>query len=312
MKLEWGGDIQCVGQSAAQHTEDFRMAAPSTAGGWVQVAAGDEHMCAVSADGQLSCWGGSRVDAVGQHVVQSSEKSWLAVAAGTDFTCGIAQGYMDSTGQAVHVYELQCWGTGMLASGWLVVSQAAAAGGGVAMVDVGQTYACVIVRDSGALACWGDTTAAMQAPAGAYKTLSVAANRGACALRVDDTLVCWGQLWAHRVAGSMVYVYEYDTSTFGTFDAVTVTDEWMCARRADDHTLWCVGLIVPKIFRTYSNVYGGAVREMGASVDTLCVMSPEKTLQCFGSGLLGRRIANELSQLALEQGYTDGVPVAAL
>jgi hypothetical protein len=275
-------------------------------GGWVQVDAADEHGCAVAATGKLQCWGGGRLLSTGAHLVQNNTASYLAVATGTDFTCAIAQGYLDQSGTAQDLYALHCWGAGALSNGWAEVAEAAAAGAGVAAVDLGKTYGCVIMRADGTLKCWGDTSTPMIPPAGSYKDVNVAEKFGACAIRVDDVLVCWGALWTRPDgSGGKLYSFEYTSGTYGTFDAVTVADTWMCARRTADRSLYCMGGLVPRLFRTTASIPASAVREFGSDADTLCIVSADGKLTCYGGGALGNRLALSVRK-ASQQQSTDG------
>lgn len=307
--VQWGGDLRCVGESRRGFGVNFRYPSPSPHGGWVQVDAGDTHICAVAANGLLKCWGDSRVADGGPHVVSDSGP-WLMVNTGRDFTCAIAQGQLNTTGYPVDRNKLHCWGTGPLQAGWNSIAQEP---GGVLTVDVGTNFACAVLRASGALRCWGSGLAMLTPPNGEFSTVSVAQGSGACALRVSGAMVCWGDMWASRdAAGQVTYSYEYDISTYGAFNAVTVADEWFCARQAADNRLFCRGSLVPRIFRTYSSVFSDVVREFGSNTDTLCVMNVQGRVQCWGSGQLGKQVAVGTMMAGLAENSVSGLAALAM
>jgi alpha-tubulin suppressor-like RCC1 family protein len=135
---------------------------PLPSGGpFVAVTAGYDHVCALRADGTVSCWGATPAPA-GPRFAQ--------IDASEDQTCGLTTDH-----------ELRCWGHshGALPTGTFVD------------VATGPVYSCAL-RSDGEAVCWGATTAPDGIPVqpGPFVDLTASA-RGACGLRPDGTTTCW-------------------------------------------------------------------------------------------------------------------------
>nr|MDQ3035666.1 hypothetical protein [Myxococcota bacterium] len=77
---------------------------------WSRVAAGENHTCGIREGGALYCWGRNEAGQLGVGVVSErvspparvgDRSDWIAVDAGSDFTCGVRAGG-----------TLWCWGNG--------------------------------------------------------------------------------------------------------------------------------------------------------------------------------------------------------
>jgi alpha-tubulin suppressor-like RCC1 family protein len=129
---------------------------------WLEVAAAEEHTCAIAAPGRLYCWGNNRSGQLGTGEAAGQQNAPTRVAsvyddfehvfAGGDSTCAFRGGG-----------TLYCWGaTGELLAGTgdigtpEVVDEPVIvlAGSKFTEVSLGSDHACA-VRDDGALLCWG-------------------------------------------------------------------------------------------------------------------------------------------------------------
>ena len=156
----WGADSngeQGNGAGGAQPAP-APITAPPTVTGWIDLAAGLNHTCAVAEGGSLWCWGRNANGQLGdgtttsqpapKQVLPAGAADFVRVVASGDFTCALrAAG------------ALLCWGRN----------------------DVGQTGN-------------GTTTTPVTTPVavGNYLTVSAGANH-ACAVAPDHTLHCWGR-----------------------------------------------------------------------------------------------------------------------
>jgi alpha-tubulin suppressor-like RCC1 family protein len=175
------------------------------------VAAGDEHTCAILADTSVRCWGLNADGELGVNTVSWQNPTPLdpgltgvtAIAAGQSHTCaalGAAGG-------------MKCWGwnwAGQLGTGnTLQQTVPAAVGGGVAgntisKIAAGENHTCAI-DSGGALYCWGqnryygsvgdgtssaDRTTPVLVP-GSWLSV-VAGDRFTCAITAANSLHCWG------------------------------------------------------------------------------------------------------------------------
>jgi hypothetical protein len=75
-----------------------------------------------------------------------------------------------------------------------------------ASVDAGSGFACG-VRVDGTLVCWGDDTHGQASPPAGTFTSVVAGTFSACGVRTDGSATCWGDL---------------STAPDGTFQSVTI------------------------------------------------------------------------------------------
>jgi alpha-tubulin suppressor-like RCC1 family protein len=118
---------------------------------YTQVAVGDEHACAIRADGRIGCWGRQPVvdTVLAVPTLSSDVSTWSRVAAGDNHTCAIK-----TNG------ELYCWGrnySGQLGLGnFLDVVQPTRVGSDSDWVEVSasENGTCAIKQDGRGL-CWG-------------------------------------------------------------------------------------------------------------------------------------------------------------
>ena len=192
----------------------------------VAVSAGENHTCAVIADGTAACWGQNSYGQLGDGTNVSSiipvavaggalvGKTVIAISAAQNYTCAVL-----SDGAAA------CWGSnasGQLGNGNNVDSNVpvAVAGGalagktvaklstGGASKGVGGGHTCAVLSD-GAASCWGDNIMgqlgnnsdvdsnvpiSISDGALAGKTVTDISTGGShtCAILSDETAACWG------------------------------------------------------------------------------------------------------------------------
>src|SRR3954452_23592620 len=145
-------------------------------------------------------------------------------------------------------------------------------------VSAGEDEACA-VRTSGALVCWDEFGNIFLAPAGTYEQVSLSSFTNvspgpsfkACAVRSDQTLVCFGQPFA-------------DPTPAGTFLAVDTSFQKACALRTDQ-TLVCWGDslgsfpdLTPTPLGTFTAVAVSAVFPPHA-----CALAAAQTITCWGN-----------------------------
>jgi alpha-tubulin suppressor-like RCC1 family protein len=178
--------------------------------GVVQLAAGDEHTCAVTTAGGVLCWGrnnagqlgdGTTKDRTAPVAVGDLASGVRLVAASTHDTCAVTT-----------AGGLLCWGDnkhGQVGDGSTTDRRApvkvADLASGVDGVALGSDHACA-VTDAGAALCWGDnakgqlgdgTTVHRTKPTPVKGLQSgvheiVAGWSHSCALAAEGTPMCWG------------------------------------------------------------------------------------------------------------------------
>ncbi len=161
-----GGAVQCWGAGAAAESP--------TLADTVELAAGDQHACALSRQGAVTCWGDAAHAAPDGIVAKH-------VAASGAMTCAITSD--DS---------LRCWGphpamppADLRASQLALSSQ---------LTDAAQgpRFGCAVTV-TGDVRCFGDDVGKVQNPPNGLKAKRVAVGRSnACAIALDDSVTCWG------------------------------------------------------------------------------------------------------------------------
>jgi alpha-tubulin suppressor-like RCC1 family protein len=184
----------CLGEGTGQGTCGYactggKLKCPSGCCDAVAIAAGDEHTCAITTDGSLSCWGldnwgqvtGADANAVVELPpvtvpVQRYASGVTAVAAGHYHTCAVVND------------AVECWG-------WNDEHQTEPPAGltGVTALAAGFYHTCAIAA-GGTVRCWGGTglyETGGGTPIAANATRISAGWNHTCAL-VGDAVKCWG------------------------------------------------------------------------------------------------------------------------
>jgi alpha-tubulin suppressor-like RCC1 family protein len=227
------GGVECWGDNAFGELGVPGLASSSTPvaaqlpAGWhaVAVAVGEDHTCALLADGGIGCWGRDQFGQLGDgagdtgpgpvRVALPTHRSAIAVAASPLGTCAV----LDDG-------SVMCWGfqnngelgqtTNMVPYDlpqWVPMPEGAAA----VALDVGPTHGCAVL-DTGGVTCWGqnfvgqfgDGTTAPSATTGSASTpislhgsqRAVSVRTGSnftCALSEAGVVNCWGANWWGQV-----------------------------------------------------------------------------------------------------------------
>lgn len=187
----------------------------------VDVAAGEDHTCAVLSDGKVHCWGSNANGKLGDGTIAARMTPTLAadigvaavnVEVGRDHSCAI---YVDQT--------VRCWGSnyfGQLGNGLrddtgeqsTVVPTVVSGLDGLQVLDFSarQWINCVVTSD-GLLRCWGriprldeQDTLVPTALEGTYpRALTVSAGYWhMCATFLDNSLRCWGSNSESQMGGT--------------------------------------------------------------------------------------------------------------
>jgi alpha-tubulin suppressor-like RCC1 family protein len=211
-----GGGVQCwgadtggqLGSDEASEGGVAPSAVPNLGARAIRITGGGVHSCALLADGRVSCWGTGNYGQLGIGVdtgrsapapIASSER-YAALAAGTFFTCAVANA------------GAECWGYNRLGSvgdgttsNRFAPARVLGLTTGVTAVAAGDGHACALLAD-GSVACWGagtlgqlgtgaraDSLTAVAAR-GVTSATSIAAGRNhSCAIVGGGHVICWGE-----------------------------------------------------------------------------------------------------------------------
>ena len=196
-------------------TEIAISAAPAT--GFVAVAAGGEHSCAIRAgSGAIECWGWNYF---GQ--TDAPTGRFTAVSAGYSHTCGLRESG-----------AIECWGYNNEGQ------TNAPAGGFTAISANGDDHTCAIRVRSGAIECWGrnDVGQLDDIPAGSFSAVSAGYGHS-CAIRTNGEIECWGSNTTSRqdpnTGEDVSFHTGQATAPAGSFSAVSAAYSHSCAIRPD-------------------------------------------------------------------------------
>ena len=207
--LKSTGALTCWGA-----LREFDNVLPPAGDFYAEVSVGDDHACARRKDGTVTCWG---VNLSGQS--EAPEGTFKAVSAGHEKTCGLrTDGSLFCWGDPFHDVEPPAAGT-------------------FVEVSVGNGSACAL-NERGEAVCWGtpgtqeylsnNVFRAIEAPSEEYHGLDIFAEY-ACALRVDDSIRCWG--WSNEV--------DVSAAPVGSFVQVSTGSLHACALDIDGRvTCW--------------------------------------------------------------------------
>ena len=233
------------------HTETWRPGAlPADAangiapGRYVAASAGNSHICALTADGEIACWG---ENLFGQS--DAPPGRYTALSSGGDLNCALNT---DS--------EVVCWGyeshvsydavRGGHEDGYVAV---AAGGYGACALSGAGAITCVVSTSDGTpysppgryvalsvgghrvcgiteaadVACWNLDGSRWDGPPGHHTALDGGQNH-ACAVKVSGEIACWGADWG-SIGGSLA----------GSYKAVSAGYQHSCALAEDgEATCW--------------------------------------------------------------------------
>jgi alpha-tubulin suppressor-like RCC1 family protein len=177
---------------------------------FVEISAGQHHVCARTAAGALHCWGGNFSGELGVGGTASRLTPTPIVAGGQAFQ-SVSAGY-NHTCALTTAGQIYCWGAnafGQLGNGTTNNAQTPVAVTGVAgafaQVSAGASHTCARTAATGLVFCWGfnsngqlgdaTTTTRLQPTqiniSGVATAISVGAFHS-CAIRTGGVALCWG------------------------------------------------------------------------------------------------------------------------
>ena len=283
------------------------------------IAGGASHTCAVSAAGQVLCWGrndnaqlgkGDVITATLPHPVTGLYSGYTSVATGEVHSCALA-----SDG------SVQCWGdngSGQLGDGTttgaLTPTAVTNLPGAAQAIVAGALHTCALMASNGAVLCWGDNTQGqlgngnntsattpqpVQGLASGAKAIAAGATH-TCAIDSADALVCWGSNASGQLGnGTSVHANtpQAVTGLAGGVAAVTAGREHSCALTSTG-VLKCWGANASGQLGDNSQTAAdtpqdvvsppSGVAAIGAGRDFTCARTSAGALWCWGDNSTGQ------------------------
>ena len=211
---------------------------------FTSVTAGNDHTCALLADGEAYCWGPNNDD---EHLDVPEGDRFRQISAGHRFTCGIR---ID--------HGITCWGNNNH-------KKLEAPEGRFTALDIGWDHACAVGADG--TVCWGWNANERSTPPPDFAFLAIGAGaEHSCGLTITRELRCWGKNDNGRA-----------DSQKGPFGALAVGTAHTCALRSDG-TAFCQGQNAQK----QSDVPKTVFAAISAGDDHTCGTLPDGTVECWG------------------------------
>lgn len=226
--------------------------------GVMSVAVGARHICALTADGAVWCWGDNSFGQLGTAntiasplPVRTRIKQATALDTGASHSCAILR---DSS--------VWCWGSnqfhqsGVRSVKPLLIPKRTRAAAATALA-LGDHFSCVINTDT-RVRCWGrNNTSQLGIPSGSSRIAPVAVRgkgyssitagaRFACSVRTSGTTWCWGDNEFGQLANGGYSQKWYPQKivtpeNVGVVTAVSAGTQHACAVTAQAGVMWCWG-----------------------------------------------------------------------
>jgi alpha-tubulin suppressor-like RCC1 family protein len=327
-----------AGAPDAQGPDDADAEAPgllpceATGGHAIQIAAGDEHTCALFSSGEVRCWGGNLAGqssgSIGQSLCGPTRVPIApcakSIALGAESSCALS-----TSGYAL------CWGDDV----WGELGDNFTGDGIPRLTSAASQIACggvtcAALMVSGAIDIWGrwGTTfcspyiVPTPQPFGALRDVAqVTASVFGCALLTDGTVHCWGPNESGELGDSTTTPGTQPTTVVGLDGVVQVEagSDFACVVRSDG-SAWCWGA------NDQGQLGDGTTQQRHTPVKVVdidtavqvalgsacaCARLQDGTLRCWGSNQSGALGSGSMAMQSLipstVQGISSAVDIAA-
>jgi len=302
-------------------TDSEELSAPARYGPGLpalHLAAGGQHTCAVSADGQVWCWGFNYAGQLGDGTSVTRDEpvevggmleGVIALALGENHSCAL-----DQAG------AVRCWGENderQLGDGDSYAKRApvevTGLGGGVSTIAAGPHHSCALM-ESGSVRCWGDNNSSQLGDGSAQdrdapvevqglggRALAVdGGTEHSCALLEDGAVRCWGSNHYGQLGDGTDVDSTAPVGVIGLpgpARAISLGSKYSCALVAEGG-VWCwgsngsgqLGDDTTEDLKTPAPVTGldGEVRALSAGDWHICAVLDGGRVRCWGENTHGQ------------------------
>ena len=238
---DYGGSIECT-------NTEYNKNVLSSTNGWIKVSAGKNHICALSFQNDIECWGEPKKQVFygkNAHLPQVrmvNEKDYIDNGP-YKFRDIFA---VDDSSCALHLNgKIQCWANDVIIQNWN--SHQYVRNKLYSNIEVSNNGICGVELNSNNLICLGTNALTGGVPSIEPYSLTMNGPNG-CSLIVKEGVpnygaYCWGNLYYSSGVSNMDY------SNFrNNLRDVYQGKEWVCFQNNDDLSLQCIGYMKP-----YSN-----------------------------------------------------------
>ncbi len=274
-----------------------------------KVAAGGQHTCAVTAAGQVACWGANGSGQIGRGDLRDQPTPYLwslpeavvSVAAGKTASCAV------TTSGAVY-----CSGS---AAGGAMVPTRIAGFTGVRQVTLGWVHACLL-SEAGTVHCWGNNSAyqlgnggttfsatpvEVQGQSGTLSSAMVEIDAGdshTCARTGGGEVLCWGDNAFSRAGAAGVAAVPVASLVSGTgvVSQLALGETFTCALGSDAVVrCWGVALDGSNTSSELPAQVAGLATTgaLGAGSAMACALDDTSRVRCWGVGMMGNGNVNQ-------------------
>ncbi|HEY0252134.1 MAG TPA: hypothetical protein VGC41_11445, partial [Kofleriaceae bacterium] len=281
---------------------------PQTPGGTtcaMDVASGDQHVCALRTDGTVWCWGRNESGELGDGTItdaSSPVQSHLtptatSVITGSNHTCAIA---IDTS--------VWCWGanpTGQLGDGTSADAREPTQVKnvtGATQLAAGLRHTCAIAN--GTVSCWGgndhgqlgdgthtNSSTAIPVPGLTGVTAIAAGGEATCAIDGTNELYCWGDNGIGQLGDGTTADKLSPTAVAANARSVTIGDGFVTVAMTDG-TVYSAGTnatgrlgdsgVEPSTGTPVRTLVGGEVTQLSAHAGHACAVDSEHGGWCWG------------------------------
>lgn len=223
--------------------------------GATDIATGEFHSCAITANKTAMCWGKNDAGQVGDGTLSRRQEPTPVYMSDTVAQIATGQTHTCARHTDGHV---SCWGraaAGAVGSlGPNVLTPTAVAGiASATQITVGDDITCAISGDRAQ--CWGDDLVlgdgsltdrpmpgAVALPEGRVIDIAAGCHRHACALLEDGTAWCWGENAVYQLGNGTQTLSRLPVKVLGNipFKNITVGSTHACGLDAEG-SVWCWG-----------------------------------------------------------------------